>query len=95
MDYTISLDRLGTLDQFQEFIPGPGIAPEAAKHGTGYHVGILLFHTTHHDTEVEGFHNNANTLGGQFLIHNPGHLGREPFLNLEPPGKHIDKAGQF
>jgi len=82
-------------NQRQKFIPRLLVVPEAAKHGTGHSLAVLLFDAAHLHTEVARFDNYADTLGADFFLDGLGDLAGEALLNLEAAGKHIDEARDF
>src|SRR4051794_13071088 len=53
---------------------------------------MLLLHSTHHHAKVASFADHTDAPGLEQFLNRLRHLLREPFLDLKPPGKHIDDA---
>ena len=85
----------GSANEIQELGSRVLIVLECSQHRTGYSHRVLLLDTAHDHTQVLGLDNDANASGADLRIDGLSDLHRQPFLNLESAGVHIDQPGNL
>jgi len=58
-------------------------------------LGMLFLDTTHHHTEVAGFHDNTHSSGFENAHERVRNVIRESFLDLQAVGKHVYDPGDL
>lgn len=77
-------------NQFQEFLSRLRLTAERSQHGAGDGHGVLFFHSPHHHAKMSGFDDDADAMCIQLRAQRFRNLHRQPFLNLQASGEHID-----
>src|SRR2546428_359253 len=81
--------------EIQKFVPRILILLEDAVHGTGNGYRILLFHAPHDHAEMLRLDDNGDPARVNLFVDRFRDLGRQPLLNLKPPGVHVDQPWNF
>src|SRR5688500_1929245 len=83
------------LDQLEELHAGAGVVTEDAQHSAGHRKRILLLDTAHGHAEMGAFTDDRDAARVDLLANRLRNLVGHPLLDLQPAGKHVDKAGNL
>src|SRR4051812_3580952 len=76
-------------DKRQELVAGFTVVTKGPEHGARHGSGVLLFHSTHHHTEMARFANDSHAPRLQEFLDHLRYLLRHALLDLEASCKHI------
>src|SRR3989304_133622 len=76
-------------DQGEEFFPRLLLLSEAAEHGAGNRLRMLLLDPAHHHAQMPRLDDHSHSLGANLFHQGLRNLRRQPLLNLEAASKHV------
>src|SRR5256885_3055738 len=82
-------------DEPQEFIARLAVVAERAAQRAGDGLGVLLLYAAHHHAQVIRLDHDADARRLEDAAERIGNLIGEPLLDLEPPRKDLDDAGNL